>query len=261
MAISNYNTNPNLNTTISGLNIAENCPPGNINDAIRQMMADIRTFYAAQASSGGELPEKITLTGAVTGTGNFNGATNVTIATTMGSGTATAATKLATARNIAISGGATGTATAFDGSANITIPITALNMGQASAGTLAIARGGTGRTDGKVTALATARNIALTGAVTGSASFDGSANASIATTLVASAWAKPQAATGVGQWYLFTGTGNASLPSGGTWAYYVQSMNENGNLYNKAAGVAAGGTNVMSVSGSNTKSGFAWRIA
>ena len=52
------------------------------------------------------------------------------------------------------------------------------------------------RTDGKLTAditgnagtatkLATARNIALTGAVTGSASFDGSANASINTTMSA----------------------------------------------------------------------------
>lgn len=37
-----------------------------------------------------------------------------------------AAGKLKTARTIALSGGATGTATAFDGSANITIPITAL---------------------------------------------------------------------------------------------------------------------------------------
>lgn len=40
--------------------------------------------------------------------------------------TATTATKLATARTIALSGGATGTATSFDGSGNITIPVTAL---------------------------------------------------------------------------------------------------------------------------------------
>ena len=41
--------------------------------------------------------------------------------------TATTATKLATARTIALSGGATGTATSFDGSGNITIPVTALS--------------------------------------------------------------------------------------------------------------------------------------
>lgn len=45
------------------------------------------------------------------------------------SGNAGTATKLATARNISISGGATGTATAFDGSANIEIPVTNLKEG------------------------------------------------------------------------------------------------------------------------------------
>ena len=42
------------------------------------------------------------------------------------SGNAATATKLATARTIALSGAATGTATSFDGSGNITIPVTAL---------------------------------------------------------------------------------------------------------------------------------------
>ena len=41
-------------------------------------------------------------------------------------GNASTATKLATARTIALSGAVTGTATAFDGSDNITIPVTAL---------------------------------------------------------------------------------------------------------------------------------------
>jgi len=41
-------------------------------------------------------------------------------------GNAASATKLATARTIALSGAATGTATGFDGSGNITIPVTAL---------------------------------------------------------------------------------------------------------------------------------------
>ena len=42
-------------------------------------------------------------------------------------GNAATATKLATARTIALSGAATGTATAFDGSGDITIPVTALS--------------------------------------------------------------------------------------------------------------------------------------
>ena len=69
------------------------------------------------------------------------------------------ASSLATGRTIAISGGATGTATSFDGGANITIPVTALDVSKATAGTLATSRGGTGCTDGKVTALATTRYI------------------------------------------------------------------------------------------------------
>lgn len=49
MAIANYSTTPDSNTSISGINIAEGCAPSGINDAIRQMMADIATEYAATA--------------------------------------------------------------------------------------------------------------------------------------------------------------------------------------------------------------------
>lgn len=55
-----------------------------------------------------------------------------------------------------------------------------------TSGTLAAERGGTGRTDGKAVALASARTIQLTGDVTGSVSFDGSADQSLAATLAAS---------------------------------------------------------------------------
>lgn len=51
-------------------------------------------------------------------------------------GSANTATKLATARTIAISGGATGTATSFDGTGNISIPITGLNASNLNSGTV-----------------------------------------------------------------------------------------------------------------------------
>lgn len=57
---------------------------------------------------------------ATTFTGNLSG--NATTATT-----ATKANQLTTARTIAISGGVTGTATSFNGTANITIPVTAVD--------------------------------------------------------------------------------------------------------------------------------------
>lgn len=43
MAVKDYSTNPDENTTISGINIAEGCPPSGINNAIRQLMADVKT--------------------------------------------------------------------------------------------------------------------------------------------------------------------------------------------------------------------------
>lgn len=44
MAVSDYSTTPGSNTTISGINIAEGCPPANINNAIRQLMADAKAL-------------------------------------------------------------------------------------------------------------------------------------------------------------------------------------------------------------------------
>jgi hypothetical protein len=45
MSIDDYSTNPDENTHISGIFIGEQCPPGNVNDAIRQMMADIKGAF------------------------------------------------------------------------------------------------------------------------------------------------------------------------------------------------------------------------
>lgn len=79
-------------------------------------------------------------------------------------GSAATALTLKTARTIALSGGATGTATSFDGGGNISIPVTGLNMGNATAGTLAVARGGTGTT----TSTGTGANVqAVSPALTG----------------------------------------------------------------------------------------------
>jgi hypothetical protein len=55
-------------------------------------------------------------------------------------GNAATATTLQTARTIALSGAATGTATSFNGSANISIPVTGLNASNLDAGTVPDAR-------------------------------------------------------------------------------------------------------------------------
>lgn len=68
-------------------------------------------------------------------------------AITFAKGDAVTSTKFKIPRTIGISGIVTGTATSFDGSANITIPITALNLQAAGiTGTLPVSLGGTGAT-------------------------------------------------------------------------------------------------------------------
>lgn len=46
MAVADYSLTPGSNTTISGININEGCPPSGINDALRQQMADTKREHA-----------------------------------------------------------------------------------------------------------------------------------------------------------------------------------------------------------------------
>ena len=45
MAIKDYSTTAGSNTSVAGINIAEGCPAANVNNGMRAMMADIRSFY------------------------------------------------------------------------------------------------------------------------------------------------------------------------------------------------------------------------
>ena len=53
MGVANYSSTPASNTAISGINIGPNCPPGNIDNFARQIMADIADWYAAGGGGGG----------------------------------------------------------------------------------------------------------------------------------------------------------------------------------------------------------------
>jgi hypothetical protein len=97
---------------------------------------------AGNATIGGTLG----VTGAITASGGITGTLTGGI-----SGNAATATALATERTIGTSGAATGTATSFDGTANITIPITAIDATLISNGTLPAARLPTSSHSGAVT--------------------------------------------------------------------------------------------------------------
>jgi hypothetical protein len=161
------------------------------------------------------------------------------------SGNAGTATKLATARTIGISGGATGTATSFDGSLNVTIPITALNMQYVTAGVLGVAYGGTG-----ASTVADARNALglgnTSGAVPVANGGTGANTASAALTNLGAAAATHyhDAATGIT-------SGILPVARGGTGLSSLQAVRNAMGLGNTLADVpvANGGT------GSNTALG------
>lgn len=52
MAVGDYSATPALNITVNGINIAEGCPPANLNNALRQIMSDVRVFYNAALKVG-----------------------------------------------------------------------------------------------------------------------------------------------------------------------------------------------------------------
>ena len=68
---SSYATTAAANTTISGISIAEGCAAANINNAIRQLMADAKAFSSSVVSptgsymplSGGAFTGQITQSG------------------------------------------------------------------------------------------------------------------------------------------------------------------------------------------------------
>jgi len=70
--ISEWSTTPANNTDIDGINIAEGCAPSGINDAIRDLMSQVRSWY------GGTTGDTLAVAGGGTGAGTLAGASIVT---------------------------------------------------------------------------------------------------------------------------------------------------------------------------------------
>lgn len=138
------------------------------------------TRYTANIESTSKTVGSVVITGGLGVSGNIY-ASNVYADL---KGNADTATKLATARTIALSGGVTGTATAFQGTANITIPITAvaasyltgtINTARLS-GTYGISISGnaaTATTAGSITNFSTVRNASTNWLIYGSSGTEG----------------------------------------------------------------------------------------
>ena len=73
MSFSAYSLTPASNTSINGINIAENCPAANVNNALRQLASDGRELYDTVngISVGSYMPlSGGAFTGSVTKSGN-----------------------------------------------------------------------------------------------------------------------------------------------------------------------------------------------
>lgn len=75
MSFSSYSTTPDNNTSLNGINIAENCAAANVNNALRLLAADGRELYDQVQTidtstglplTGGEMTGNITRGGAGT---------------------------------------------------------------------------------------------------------------------------------------------------------------------------------------------------
>jgi hypothetical protein len=71
MAVSDWSSTAASNTTVGGINIDENCPAANVNNALREIMAQIKDYSLTITSpSGSYLPlAGGTVTGDITRSG------------------------------------------------------------------------------------------------------------------------------------------------------------------------------------------------
>ena len=178
--ISEYSSTPSNNTDVNGINIAEGCAPSGINNAIRQVMADLKDFQT------GAKGDPLTVGGnlAVTGTSAFTGAVTAPTPTTTDNSTNVATTAFvankiaASTSGLADPGGSGIVARTATTGATVARTIAggtgiSVTNGNGVSGNPTIALSG-----GVVTAFNGA-----TGAVTGVASVDGSTGSSGAVTL------------------------------------------------------------------------------
>jgi len=107
MGFSDYNSNPDLNVSISGVNIGEGCPPSGINNAIRQVMADAKAEDGAVVHNTGAE----TISGAKTFAGSaiFKSAATISGGITI-SGAATFKSGATISGGLTVSGGISGNA-------------------------------------------------------------------------------------------------------------------------------------------------------
>lgn len=61
--VSTWSETPASNTTVDGVNIAENCSPGALNNGLRSIMAGVKTFHLAYTALVATVATKVNAAG------------------------------------------------------------------------------------------------------------------------------------------------------------------------------------------------------
>ncbi|WP_295641432.1 hypothetical protein [uncultured Mailhella sp.] len=259
MAVSDYSTDPDLNTTISGINIAEGCPPSGINNAIRQLMADVK----AESESQNETLSK-TMTGA---TSSAAGKTGLVPAPAKGAqarplrGDGTWATELTCNIKGNVTGNVTGDVT---GSASENLPLSGGTMtgdiiGNKSdyfvrktdkTGRLIFLSGPSGYADGASLYLSGNERSEDAGKFQLMASNDSVSNSLTGQTNGLLTWMGSSVIDASRVKTVSANSYRVKLPSGGTWMYFAVQANVNYDYTAVYTGTAAGGSYVTGTNNS-----------
>lgn len=164
MAVKDYSTTPSSNTSIASISVAEGCSPGNINDAIRQLMADLKDGDYGTTGVKLDLIAESTAAAGVTIDGVLikDGGLTLSVALPVASG-GTGGTSAAAARTALGIGSVENTAlSTWAGSSNLTT-LGTIATGVWSGTAVAVNKGGTGATS----ASAARTNLGLADGATG----------------------------------------------------------------------------------------------
>lgn len=217
MAIKDYSTDPDQNVKISGINIAEGCAPSGINNAIRQLMADVKEEQEARTTE--DAAQDTAISNAATAAANAQTSANAA-QQSANAAQSTADSALAAAEE------------AKDAAANITVPVTSVNgqTGAVTVGTVRSVNGVSADAAGNVAVNISAPVTSVNG-MTGAVTISSVSTATSATTTPnVAVWTSIRAVN------CSVNNGSITLPSGGTWRYMTWKDGDEGSVGDVAGG-------------------------